>query len=86
MTLNGSNPFADALPEPDLTYYLALRAGYEAARTQFSTWQQALLTFQAAVARAHGLPPETQIDERGVIHRAPAASEPPLPAPAEINP
>jgi hypothetical protein len=59
------------LPEPDLSYYLTLRRSWEQARMQAQTWEQALMTFQAALCRVYGFGPEDAIDERGVVHRVP---------------
>lgn len=71
----GRPPEVERLPEPDLTYYLALRREYHAAQIQASTWAQALQTLTAAISARHNLSPRDGIDGQGVIHREPAPVE-----------
>jgi len=72
MVRNASRLPVESLPEPDLSYYLALRAQYEAAKCRALTWEQAVQTFTVELMNRYGLQAEDGIDARGQVHRAPA--------------
>jgi hypothetical protein len=71
VSTNGALAPVESLPEPDLSYYLSLRAQYHAAQVSFHTWQQALQVMTVDIMQRYGLRPEDGIDPRGRFIRAP---------------
>lgn len=65
----------ERLTEPDLSYFLALRAQFHAAQVQASTLGQALQCLVGAISRARGLDESVSIDADGFLHHA-APAEP----------
>lgn len=67
----------DRLTEPDLSYFLALRAQFHAAQVQSTAKAEALEALVAAIGRARGYGPHITIDMDGFLHHAaPAEGQP----------
>jgi hypothetical protein len=59
------------LGEPDLAYYLALRARLDEAKAQVALWQQALEAIVPVLAARHGIEGHLLIDSAGFYTTAP---------------